>query len=82
MLKLKRKHLCCAIPAGLLAILMFAVTLAVPLYLSSTGVKDKIAAEVQEKLSGKVSYDKVDISLFPRPLVTLTGISVGYPRTF
>ena len=37
---------------------------------------------MQEKISGKFSYEKIDISLFPRPRVTIEGISVAYPRTF
>ncbi len=82
MLNLKRNHSWLALVAGILAILIFAVTVAVPLYLSSTGVKSKIQAAVQEKLSGKVSYEKLDISLFPRPRVTIQGVSLAYPRTF
>jgi len=82
MLNLKRKQFWCAIVAGLLAILIFAVTVVVPLYLSSASVKNKIRTAVQEKLSGKVSYEKIDISLFPRPRVTIEGISLAYPRTF
>ena len=82
MLNLKRKHFWCAVAAGFVAILIFAVTVMVPLYLSSAAVKNKIQTAVQEKLSGKVSYDKIDISLFPRPRVTITGLSLAYPRTF
>jgi len=82
MLNLTRKHFWCAIAAGFLAILIFAVTVAVPLYLSSAAVKNKIQTAVQEKLSGKVSYEKIDISLFPRPRVTIEGLSLAYPRTF
>ena len=82
MLNLKRKHFWCAIGAGFPAILIFVVTVVVPLYLSSTGVKSKIRTAVQEKLSGKVSYEKIDISLFPRPQVTIEGLSLAYPRTF
>ncbi|HSB32952.1 MAG TPA: AsmA family protein, partial [Nitrospirota bacterium] len=82
MLNLKRKHFWCAIGAGVPALLIFVVTVVVPLYLSSTGVKSKVRTAVQEKLSGKVSYEKIDISLFPRPRVTIEGLSLAYPRTF
>jgi uncharacterized protein involved in outer membrane biogenesis len=38
---------------------------------------------VEEKLvNGKVSYEKIDISLFPRPQVTIEGLRLSYPRTF
>ena len=82
MIKLKRKHFWCTIVAGFLAILIFAVTVVVPLYLNSAAVKNKIQTAVQEKLGGKVSYEKIDISLFPRPRVTIEGLSLAYPRTF
>ncbi len=82
MLNPKRKYFWCAIVAGFLAILIFAVTVVVPLYLNSAGVKNKIQAAVQEKLNGKVSYEKIDVSLFPRPRVTIEGLSLAYPRTF
>jgi AsmA-like C-terminal region/AsmA family len=82
MLILKRKYLWCTIVSGFLAILIFGVTVVVPLYLDSAAVKNKIQAAVQEKLHGKVSYEKIDISLFPRPRVTIEGLSLAYPRTF
>jgi aminoglycoside phosphotransferase (APT) family kinase protein len=45
------------------------------MYLDSAGVKNKIQAAVNEKLAnGKVSYEKIDISLFPRPRVTIEGL--------
>jgi AsmA-like C-terminal region/AsmA family len=82
MLNLKRKHVWCAIVAGFFAILIFTVTVVVPFYLNLAAVKNRIQAAVQEKLSGKVSYDKIDISLFPRPRVTIEGLSLAYPHTF
>ena len=82
MIKLKRKHFWCAAIAGFLAIVMIAVTVVVPIYLNSAGVKNKIQTAVEEKLGGKVSYEKIDISLFPRPQVTIEGLRLAYPRTF
>ncbi len=82
MIKLKRKHFWCAAIAGFLAILITAVTVVVPIYLNSAGVKNKIQTAVDEKLGGKVSYEKIDISLFPRPRVTIEGLRLRYPRTF
>lgn len=83
MIKLKRKHFCCAAIAGFLAIVMIAVTVVVPMYLNSAGIKSKLQAAVDEKLvGGKVSYGKIDISLFPRPQVTIEGLRLAYPRTF
>ncbi|HUL00501.1 MAG TPA: hypothetical protein VLX29_06545, partial [Nitrospirota bacterium] len=82
MLNIKRKQFWCTIVAVFLAILIFTVTVVVPLYLNSAAVKNKIQTAVQEKLSGKVSYEKINISLFPRPRVTIEGLSLAYPHTF
>ncbi len=82
MINLKRKHFWWALITGFPAILMIAVIVFVPIYLNSAGVKDKIQTAVAEKLGGKVSYGKIDISLFPRPQVTIEQINLAYPRTF
>ncbi len=82
MIKLKRKHFWCAAVAGFLVIVMIAVSVFVPIYLDSAGVKNRIQTAVAEKLGGKVSYGKVNISLFPRPRVTIEQLSLAYPRTF
>jgi hypothetical protein len=79
---LKRKHFCCSAITGLLTILITAVIVFVPIYLNSAGVKNKIQTAVEEKLGGKVSYGKIDISLFPRPQVTIEQLRLAYPRTF
>jgi hypothetical protein len=79
---LKRKHLCCVTITGFLAVLIIAVTVFVPMYLNSAGVKNKIQTAVEEKLGGKVTYGKIDISLFPRPQVTIEQLRLAYPRTF
>ena len=82
-IKLKGKHFCYAAISGFLAIVIIAVTVFVPIYLNSAGVKNKIQTAVQEKLvGGKVSYEKIDISLFPRPQVTIEGLRLAYPHTF
>jgi hypothetical protein len=78
----KRTQFWCAAIACFSAIVIFAVTVALPIYLSSAGVKEKIQAAVQEKLGGKVSYGKIDISLFPRPQVTIEELHLAYPHTF
>ena len=83
MIKLKRKHVFLTAIAVFLAIVMIAVTVLAPIYLNSAGIKSKIQAAVEEKLvGGKVSYEKIDISLFPRPQVTIEGLRLAYPRTF
>jgi hypothetical protein len=71
-----------SIIAGLLTALLIAVVVLAPLYLDSAGVKKKIQGAVSEKLGGKVSYERIDVSLFPRPHVIIRQLRLAYPRTF
>ncbi|HTP06407.1 MAG TPA: AsmA-like C-terminal domain-containing protein [Nitrospirota bacterium] len=67
---------------GLLMVLLIAISILAPVYLDSTAVKSKIQATVSEKLGGKVSYERIDLSLFPRPHVIIKQLHLAYPRTF
>ncbi len=67
---------------GLLVTLLVAAIVLTPMYLNSTGVKNKIQTEVSERLGGKVFYERIDLSLFPRPHVTVKQLHLAYPRTF
>jgi hypothetical protein len=67
---------------GLLAVLLTAVIILTPVYLDSTETKNKIQAAVSEKLGGKVSYESIDLSIFPRPHVTVKQLHLAYPHTF
>lgn len=68
--------------AGLAAVLFFVAIVLAPMYLASLGVKNKIQAAASEKLGGKVSYERIDLSLLPRPHVIVTQLHLAYPRTF
>ena len=67
---------------GLVTALLIAVIVLAPMYLDSQGVKNKIQAAVSEKLGGKVSYERIDVSLFPLPHVIIRQLYLAYPRTF
>jgi hypothetical protein len=67
---------------GLLTAVLIAVIVLGPIYLDSTGVKNRIQAAVSEKLGGKVSYERIDISLVPLPHVIVRQLHLAYPRTF
>ena len=67
---------------GLLTAVLIAVIVLAPMYLDSQGVKNKIQAAVSEKLGGKVSYERIDVSLFPLPHVIIRQLHLAYPRTF
>lgn len=70
------------IAAGCLAIVILSVTIGVPIYLNSAGIKEQIQTAAAEQLGGTVSYEKIAITLFPRPRATVEGLSLAYPRTF
>jgi hypothetical protein len=76
----KRKKILFAIAAAFV-LLLVCVSVLVPLYLNSTKVKAEIEATVSKKLGGTLSYDRIDLSLFP-PSVAITKLNIGYPRTF
>src|SRR3990172_2658351 len=69
--------------AGIVTVLLTAVTFLTPVYLNSASVKGGIEAAVSNKLSGgTMSYEKIDLSLFPRPHLSITKLKLHYPRTF
>ncbi|HEX8874192.1 MAG TPA: AsmA family protein [Nitrosospira sp.] len=79
----RRKILLCSSGVvGLVTAFLIAVIVLTPVYLNSTGVKNKIQAAVSEKLGGKVSYERIDLSFFPRPHVIISQLHLAYPRTF
>ena len=77
-----KKLLWSSVIVGLVTALLIAVSVLVPMYLDSQGVKNRIQAAVSEKLGGKVSYEKIDVSLFPLPHVIIRQLYLAYPRTF
>jgi hypothetical protein len=68
--------------AGLLLALLIAAVVLLPMYLDSPEVKSRIQAAVAEKIGGKISYERIEISLFPRPHVSISQLHLAYPRAF
>jgi hypothetical protein len=77
----RRTYIWCAIIPGTLAIILTAFFVFGNLYLNSASTKNKLQAVAAEKLGGKVSYERVDISLFPQPHVVIKKLHLAYPRT-
>jgi|GEM_PF-3517324 len=63
------------------AFLVVAIVVA-PIYLNSTSVINRIQDAVSKKLGGKMSYERIDLKLFPRPHVEIKKLRLGYPKTF
>ena len=68
--------------AGIVAVFLAAVIFLVPVYLNSASVKGGIEAAVSKRLGGTMSYGQLDLSLFPRPHISITKLKLHYPRTF
>ncbi len=64
----------------LLAFLAAAVILA-PAYLNSPKIKAKIETAVSRELGGTVQYERLDLSVFPRPHVTFRETRLSLPKT-
>ncbi len=68
--------------SGIVMALMVAAFIVTPIYLNSASVKSGIQDTVSRKLGGKMSYERIDLSLFPRPHVVIKKMLLAYPRTF
>ena len=68
--------------AGIVTVFLAAVIFLAPVYLNSASVKGGIEAAVSKRLGGTMSYEKLDLSLFPRPHISITKLNLHYPRTF
>ncbi|HTG01148.1 MAG TPA: AsmA-like C-terminal domain-containing protein [Nitrospirota bacterium] len=51
-------------------------------YLNSSSVKFRIQAAVSEKLGAPMTYDRIELSLLPRPRAAITQLHIQYPHTF
>ena len=68
--------------SGIVAALLVVTIVMGPIYLNSALVKNRIQDAVSKKLGGKISYERVDLSLFPSPHIEIKKLILGYPRTF
>ncbi len=66
---------------SLMLALLAAALLLAPVYLNSPAVRDKIQAAISRQLGGRVSYKRLDISLFPQPHVVFRQSTIRIPKT-
>jgi hypothetical protein len=64
----------------LLALLAVALFLT-PVYLNSAAAKAKIETAISRELGGTVKYQRLDISLYPRPHVVFQETRLSIPKT-
>ncbi len=65
-----------------MTVFLAAVIFLAPVYLNSKSAKGRIEAAVSKRLGGTMSFERLDLSLFPRPHISLTKLKLRYPRTF
>jgi hypothetical protein len=64
---------------GLIGLLLLLIVL-LPYLINLGPLKEKILAAVSEKLGGRVQYERLDLSFFPRPRVEIVQGSVFIPE--
>ncbi len=62
-----------------LLLLMVATVLLVPRLIDSSAIKEKIQAVVTEQTGGKVDYQGIGLSYFPRPSIELRQVTLAIP---
>ncbi|HYA87030.1 MAG TPA: AsmA-like C-terminal domain-containing protein [Nitrospirota bacterium] len=64
----------------LLALLSAAILVA-PSYLNSTSIKAKIETAISQEFGGTIQYQRLNISIFPRPYIVFLGTHFSIPKT-
>jgi hypothetical protein len=73
----RRIIVCLAGLMGLIFILGIAIVLLLPRIIDSVTVKDKIRSFLSEKTNGTVTFGKLDLTWFPRPVVMISGADIS-----
>ncbi|HMB34641.1 MAG TPA: AsmA family protein, partial [Methylomirabilota bacterium] len=65
---------------GLAVVLLLLAALLLPRVLDSQAVRERIRAFVSSKTDADLAISKIDLTWFPRPVVTMRGISVSFGK--
>src|SRR4030067_2921844 len=65
---------------GFLLVLILTLALFASRIIDAKYVKEKIVASISQTFSGSVNFQKVDISLLPRPRVTINQAQLSLPE--
>lgn len=71
-----------AIAFVVVALFFAALGVMTTFVVNTAAVKEKVRTVVSRELGGKAAYERIDVSLFPRPQVTVEKLRLSYPRTF
>ena len=66
---------------GCLLALLLASLFLLPRLINLEVMKEKIRTTISQKVKGEVEFHKIDLSLFPRPVVEIHKIRLSIPGT-
>ncbi len=64
---------------GALLVLLLILLLLLPTFINLEPIKEKIVANLSQKIGGELKFQRVDLSFFPRPRVMIHQGSVSIP---
>ena len=53
-----------------------------PVYLNTPAVSHRIQTALSQKMGGRVAFERLDVSFFPRLRMTVKRLSLSFPKTF
>ena len=77
----KRFMIAAAVLFGAVLALLAAIVIIAPKVINSGEVRSRIEAVIAKELHGTIAFDRVELSLLPRPYVFLNGVAVDIPGT-
>src|SRR5512139_341025 len=65
--------------AGLLVALLVALFLVAPRLINAVAIKERALALLERETGVRLSYDRADVTFFPRPRVAIRGVGLDLP---
>jgi hypothetical protein len=65
---------------GALLVVIFILLLTIPKLINSGPIREKVLAELSQMVGGKVAFQRVDLTFFPRPDVIIHEASLSIPE--
>ncbi len=69
-----------AAAAATAAVLLATLVLTAPILIDTPAVKDAIRQRLEEDLGGRLSFERIELSLFPRPCAVVRRADLRLPR--
>ncbi|HXX57749.1 MAG TPA: AsmA family protein, partial [Thermodesulfovibrionales bacterium] len=80
---MKRKNLLLWLTGsiGVIVLIIVALSFLVPKLIDLESIREKIKADISQKISGEVGFEKMEVSFFPRPLIVISNATFSFPGT-